>query len=184
MAPWVPSKVTPAGSKSCAHVADHTPITWLIVHWSRASHALITWLHIGKAWLRPQKASQSWVHSVRQVGRLVGGVVGCSGQWPVIRRSWWLEAVSVAQRWDIRWMGLDLLWWRMGSCWVLPHWVVTWWKQEGRCHKGSDLSFLFLLHFPELPCLVTFSSGFLNCKLTTKPPQGRWQTPKWSNILQ
>lgn len=24
--------------------------------------------------------------------------MGCSGQWPVIRRSWWLEAVLVAEK--------------------------------------------------------------------------------------
>ena len=26
------------------HVADHTPVTWHIMHWSRGTHALITWL--------------------------------------------------------------------------------------------------------------------------------------------
>ena len=38
---------------SCTdHVADHTLITWLIMHWSRVYHALLTWLilHWSRAW--------------------------------------------------------------------------------------------------------------------------------------
>lgn len=36
------------------------------------------------------------MHSVRQAGIMVGGVVECSGQWSMMRMSWWPEEVSGA----------------------------------------------------------------------------------------
>ena len=52
---WLITQLSRPGSRDWActvHVAEHTLITWLIMHWSHGYHALITWLiiHCSRVW--------------------------------------------------------------------------------------------------------------------------------------
>ena len=110
----------------------------------------------------------------------------CSGQWSMMRMPWWPEEVSGAEV-GHQMGGSRLALVENGELLSVAQLGCDKMKAGRRCHKGSDLSFLLLLlHFPELPPLITFSSGFLNCKLTTKPlredgkhPSGATSSSKW-----